>query len=370
VAVAITLGNVSLQPVYSGRAPGLAGVDQVNFVIPQNAPAGCYVPLQITAGGLASNTVTMAISANRQACSDLNPIGSYSKTGGKNATVVVSRLTLTDAGKGANNGTIDLGLAIFNQQASGGALAFDLYAAAPPRNTCTYYNNVNSLNALLAGQIPSSSSTGAGSQSLDAGASITLAGPNGAEGLSYSDSVARTSPYFGLLGASGAAATSGLTSNPLFLSPGAYTVSGSGGKDVGPFSFPLAVTSGATWLNRDQISVIDRTSVLTISWSGGDATKQVGMILGLASDPSTNVSGSFACLVTLDQNSFTVPSAMMANLPGTAGANSGDMQSGLFFLTFPSGDQFIRFNTSYGPSLDNGMAFFVSGDLRSGVAFK
>jgi hypothetical protein len=201
--------------------------------------------------------------------------------------------------------------------------------------------------------MPSGSST-----NLDAGASITISGPNGARGLSYSDASAKTAPYFGLLGANGALATTGLTSDPPFLSAGAYTVSGNGGKDVGPFSFPLTVASGATWLNRDQISVIDRTAGLTINWSGGDPAKQVGMILGLASNPSTNVSGSFACLVTLDRSSFT------------AGTNSGDMQSGLLFLTFPAGSQFVSFNTSAAPSLNNAMAMFVSGDLRSNVTFK
>jgi len=337
-------------------------------VIPQNAPLGCYVPIQLVEAGLASNTVTMAIGANRQPCSDANPLGSYSKTGGKNATVVMSRLTFTDASKTTDTGTLDMGIGVFEQQQSGGALGFDLYAAAPPRNTCTYYNNVNSLNAILVGQMPSASGS---TQNLDAGASITVAGPNGAQGLSYSNASAHTSPYFGLLGASGAVANSGLTSNPLFLNPGAYTVSGSGGADVGPFSFPLNVAAGATWSNRDQISVIDRTVGLTINWSGGDPTNQVGMILGLASNPATNVSGSFACLVTLDQSSFTVPPAMMANLPGTAGGtNPGDVQSGLLFLTFPAGSQFVNFSTSAAPSLDKGMALFVSGDLRSNVTYK
>jgi hypothetical protein len=46
------------------------------------------------------------------------------------------------------------------------------------------------------------------------------------------------------------------------------------------------------------------------------------------------------------------------------------MQSGLLFLTFPAGSQFVSFNTSAAPSLNNAMAMFVSGDLRSNVTFK
>jgi hypothetical protein len=36
----------------------------------------------------------------------------------------------------------------------------------------------------------------------------------------------------------------------------------------------------------------------------------------------------------------------------------------------PAGSQFVSFNTSAAPSLNNAMAMFVSGDLRSNVTFK
>ena len=60
---------------------------------------------------------------------------------------------------------------------------------------------------------------------------------------------------------------------------------------------------------------------------------------------------------------------MMANLPATSGAGSGGTQGGLFFLTFPSGDQFVEFTTSGAPSLDSGMAMYMIGDMRN-VTFK
>ncbi len=363
--VSISLGGQTVQPLYAGRSPGLAGVDQINFTVPQNVMQGCYVPLLITAGGVAGNTVTMAIATGRQACSDTNPLSAMPRTGGKNAVVTLARLSFTSGTNPTDSGSLDAGVAIFEQQASGGTLGFDLYSSMPPRNTCTAYSNMSALNSIVTGGLPST-----GTPSIDAGSTITITGPNGARGFSYADPTKAVSPYFSLLGASGSISSSGLTSNPLFLDPGKYTISGNGGKDVGPFSFPMTVLTGATWTNRDQISTVDRSKDLPITWSGGDSTKQVGVVLGIASNSATNTSGGFACLFTLDKTSFTVPASMMANLPGTAGAGSGGVQGGLFFLTFPTGDQFVKFNTTSGGTLDSSMAMSVSGDLRSNITFK
>jgi minor extracellular serine protease Vpr len=46
---------------FSGLAPGLLGVYQVNILIPPNAPAGDAVPVALSIGGAASNTVSIAI---------------------------------------------------------------------------------------------------------------------------------------------------------------------------------------------------------------------------------------------------------------------------------------------------------------------
>jgi uncharacterized protein (TIGR03437 family) len=57
--------------LYSGRTPCCAGVDQIVFEIPADAPAGCYVPIQVRTGGqVTSNTVTIAIHTAAQQCSD------------------------------------------------------------------------------------------------------------------------------------------------------------------------------------------------------------------------------------------------------------------------------------------------------------
>jgi uncharacterized protein (TIGR03437 family) len=57
----ITFGGVPGTVQFSGFAPLLIGVYQVNVQIPANAPTGDAIPLQLSIGGLMANTVTVAI---------------------------------------------------------------------------------------------------------------------------------------------------------------------------------------------------------------------------------------------------------------------------------------------------------------------
>ena len=68
VPVTITAGGVPAQRLYAGRQSQTAGVDNVYFTVPQNAPLGCWVPVAVTAGGFAANTTTIAISADGSPC--------------------------------------------------------------------------------------------------------------------------------------------------------------------------------------------------------------------------------------------------------------------------------------------------------------
>jgi len=50
LAPTVTLGGVNLPVLFSGLAPGLVGVDQINVSVPFNVPQGMSVPLVITQG--------------------------------------------------------------------------------------------------------------------------------------------------------------------------------------------------------------------------------------------------------------------------------------------------------------------------------
>src|SRR5206468_8476283 len=51
VDVKVIVGGVSITPLYAGRAPGLAGADQINFALPSSIPTGCTVSFQVSVNG-------------------------------------------------------------------------------------------------------------------------------------------------------------------------------------------------------------------------------------------------------------------------------------------------------------------------------
>ena len=57
----VEIGGVRLAPLYAGRAPGFAGLDQVNFIVPSDAPRGSTVTIRLISNGRASNETTLAI---------------------------------------------------------------------------------------------------------------------------------------------------------------------------------------------------------------------------------------------------------------------------------------------------------------------
>ena len=59
--VTVTVGGVAAEVQWAGLAPNFAGLYQVNFRVPESAPAGAAVPLSLAIDGRPSNTVTLAV---------------------------------------------------------------------------------------------------------------------------------------------------------------------------------------------------------------------------------------------------------------------------------------------------------------------
>ncbi|HUQ94464.1 MAG TPA: choice-of-anchor C family protein [Bryobacteraceae bacterium] len=66
--VELSVGGVSATLLYSGRTPCCSAVDTIIFLIPENAPIGCAVPVTVRVNGQEANTVTMAINRQRGSC--------------------------------------------------------------------------------------------------------------------------------------------------------------------------------------------------------------------------------------------------------------------------------------------------------------
>ena len=58
----VTIGGITAQVAFAGLAPQFPGVNQLNVIVPDNAPTGNAVPIQVQVGGVTSPaTFTIAI---------------------------------------------------------------------------------------------------------------------------------------------------------------------------------------------------------------------------------------------------------------------------------------------------------------------
>jgi len=231
--------------LYRGRSGCCAGVDQINMRLPPETPSGCAVPVVVQVNGLYSNLVTLAIGPGGRPCQD-----SWSPPGGARRW---GEIVLTRAGGS------DLVDAVF---AEGEAAA-----GLPPPGTCA-----------SSGPLPAAG--------LDAGAQLSLAGPQGMR------QIPRQGPGRYRLASTG--------SSP-FLGAGVYGLSGPGGADVGPFQTSLTAAAFPAWGNPSGT----RDRGVTMGWTGATA----GEALLAAGGPG------FVCAAIPGSGSFTIPPEVLANAP-------------------------------------------------------
>ena len=102
-----------------------------------------------------------------------------------------------------------------------------------------------------------------------------------------------------------------------FLGQGTYTISGTGGKDVGPFTATIAIPVSPTLvspLSANNLSVI-RSDGMTVTWRGGDPNGHVEIELISALDSSFNTAALAYCKAPASAGTFTIPSYVLLALP-------------------------------------------------------
>lgn len=326
---------------YNGRAPCCSGSDQINFVVPADAPLGCWVPVFVrTEGRIVSNSVTMAISADGSPCSESsNPFAVAILSGGKLGVIDLRRSMVHDDFVTATpiDYTTDVSFLSF-RQLNGGPYAFDPGLSLPPAGTCTVYTATGDLRAIRS--VPIIPTT---KRRLDAGSTFTVTGPSASRLITF---YRPPGPDVAQLGKN--IPGSGLR-NSLLLVPGAYNISGKGGADVGPIQATVNNPPALTWTNQGQINTIDRTQPLTLTWTGATAGQPVQVFGGNADKP-TNSGAAFLCVAPADATSFTVPPYILSNVPA-----SNPLQR------ITSGG-FLSVGAGSGPST------FSAGGLDAGVA--
>ena len=316
VPVEVYVGTTKAPLVYRGRAPGFAGLDQINFTIPPGN-IGCSVSLLVKINNLVSNISTIAVS-NGGPCSDTNGINFgqlTSRDSLKIGSVFLSHSSTTitlPAPIGPQTSTADSGSGYFVQVSRDSLSQSQASFGTVSVGGCS----VSFFNGQSAAQSTFTTAVG-----LDAGTQLTVTGSNGSRTL---PKLTQPSGLFaGLYGG----ALSIPPAGP-FLGSGTYTVSVPGGADVGAFNTSI---QGAplTWTNSS-LPAIDRTKDLLITWTGGQ--NSTALITGTSSTPVGNsfVSGSFVCLAPGAAGRFTVPAAVLLLLPPSS-------QQGSAGFTIPTG---------------------------------
>ena len=353
IPVQVSVGGVSANILYTGRAPGWAGVDNVYFNVPANAPTGCSVPVQVTAAGTAGNTFRVAISSDGSPCQDTaNPFANTTSNGGNTGTLGLVRMSLLGVLNSTEppvDSTFDVGLGIFSNTPAGGVLAFSPFMNLPPVGTCVSTSKMLDLGTVIGSS--GLSLDNSGSKSLDAGTALTVTGPKGSVQIPHFDPNSGTGPYVNLLG--GKVPVAGSISLAPFLEPGSYTITGPGGKDIVKFSASLNLATPLNWTNQSQITSINRSAGVTVTWSGGDPNSTV-LILGGSTDQQSKNSGGFSCLAPISAGTFTVPSNVLMDLPPTGAVTGIQNTIGMIALGALPLSNPTHFTASFG--LTNGLA--------------
>lgn len=289
VPVTVWLGGVPITPSYQGRSGCCVGEDQIVFTVPNNVPAGCAVPLLVRVNNLVSNGVLMPVANGSRNCTATNPAfvaENVAQTVLSGQVGGFADITPEPGGTG-NPDAARLQFGEITAYTAGLQPFFVTLLDDLPSGTCGVYNNLLSITSLAA--------TGS---NADAGSSFMIAGPKGTMTLP--------------------AGQSQLDSNGSFLVPGAYTISGAGGANIGAFqtNFSIPATPVLTSPNpSNPPSSITRSNGLTVSWTGGSANAIVQITVYGPTD-STGLTGSqVVCNVASTAGTFTIPGYALSALP-------------------------------------------------------
>ena len=302
-AVTVTIGGQPAKVDYSGRTPCCAGVDQIVVTIPGNAPLGCWAPVSIKAGGVLSNTTTMAIAAPGAAsCDDPgNPLSKLVRTPGTQAFIHLEQMDIVE-----NINTSPAVLKTLYKLYSrfytrpNSPYNFDPYMSYPPPGTCLVHQTLGDsyYDKSLRGALPASASlTPQPTQTYN----------NGTQSLIFSP----TDSYFSsTLGGT-------LDSNPFDMNAlGAnetYTIDPAGPNQT---VLKFSPEPPPAWTRPNAILVVPRNAPLALAFTPADAAAPTAILL-YSYSAATNSTVEVQCLAAPGAAAFTISADTLANLPPT-----------------------------------------------------
>ena len=232
------VGGIQAQVQYAGSS-GYPGLVQINVFVPANVVPGCGVPIAGVVGTVVSNTITIPVAADGGVCTDpIHGVDGNGLLSGLSQTSLTSGTIAVDMSTTQNQNVSSIVSASFLKETNlpylpgyglvtvGGCIVLPSTA---PQPTSTY---------------------------VSAGA-ISIAGPGGT--LQVPQSTTGSPITYGLNLPAGYFPTTG----------GTFTISATGSADVKPFSVTVSDPQPLVWTNQTAITSVDRTTPVTVTWSGG-----------------------------------------------------------------------------------------------------
>ena len=307
--VTLTIGGQPAAVQYSGRTPCCSGVDQIVATVPNNAPLGCWVPVTVNAGGVVSNTTTMAIAAaGATSCSDPgNPLSALVRTAGTQAYIDVERMDTIDNvnASPAIPKTMDKLYTRFYTRPNS-PYNFDPYMSYPPPGSCLVHQTSNDavLAKSLRGVLPASASLSPQpQQTYNNGTQAITFSPNGSFFSSTMAASANSTP---------------VAMNPLGANA-SITIDPGGANQL---QLPLSLEPPLAWSRPNAIIVVPRNAPLALTFTPGDPAAPTGIVL-YSYTANNNSTVEVQCLAPPGANSFTISADTLANFPATYGLIDG-----------------------------------------------
>jgi uncharacterized protein (TIGR03437 family) len=291
VPLTIYIGGVPGQILYQGSS-GYPGVNQLNVTIPTSVSTGCSVSVIAVSGTVASNAVTIPIDPLGGVCSD-----SFLGIDGNTILTENAKSSVTSGNLVVN-------------QVNGANAAGAIFITAP--------NSQSNFSAAFASVSLGNCVTGFAKYTT---ASVpTPAGPDaGTISITGSTGTVALPSITAATGGSSGIYSSALQPSFIPATGGSYTFTGTGGKDIGPFTASVSSPSLLNWTNRTSITSVTRAQGLNLTWTGGPANSYI-LIEGASLTGS--VYGSFSCAVSASAGQFTVPAYILNALPAGTGSMS------------------------------------------------
>lgn len=319
-ALKVYVGGKAAQVDYAGRSGCCSGVDQINFVVPQEVE-GCFVPVTVVTNGKTSNFTTIAVDKDGGLCDA--PFGLteeqtqllFTKEKIKVGTVnlVRTRTQISVPVVGSITQIADVGNASFHEYATEAYLnsAGTFGGAFLSSGSCALWHfRFENESSVETPDVTTSFAL----RGLDVGAAVQINGPNGTKLLPKA--TGEPGSYYALL--------SGMMGDS-YLAAGNYTASAPGGADLNAFTFSHPVSNFLEWTNKGQISSVNRNQNLTVNWTtspGSGFADGVTVVSGQSYSIPKKVASLFYCFSAPNAGSLTVPSYILQSMVKSEGISS------------------------------------------------